>query len=97
MERFPYLLLPFGNLCDLVFYTADEEMKYTAEQLSLFEIEPEDSLAVYGTDQIPFLAIQTTSTHSGDPRAISPIDADEIAYRIEARRGAVGFQSEGVE
>jgi hypothetical protein len=66
-------------------------------QPHLFEIEPEDSLAVYGTDQIPFLAVQTTSTHSGDPCAISPIDTDEIAYRIEARRGAVGFLSEGVE
>jgi hypothetical protein len=66
-------------------------------QPHLFEIEPEDSLAVYGTDQIPFLAVQTTSTHSGDPRAINPIDTDEIAYRIEARRGAVGFLSEGVE
>jgi hypothetical protein len=87
----------YGNLCDLVFQTADEKMKYTAEQLALFEIDPEDSLAVYGTDQIPFLAVQTTSTHSGDPRAISPIDTDEIAYRIEARRGACGFLSEGVE
>jgi hypothetical protein len=66
-------------------------------QPHFFEIEPEDSLAVYGTDQIPFLAVQTTSTHSGDPRAINPIDTDEIAYRIEARRGAVGFLSEGVE
>jgi hypothetical protein len=66
-------------------------------QPHLFEIEPEDSLAVYGTDQIPFLAVQTTSTHSGDPRTINPIDTDEIAYRIEARRGAVGFLSEGVE
>ncbi len=66
-------------------------------QPHLFEIEPEDSLAVYGTDQIPFLAVQTTSTHSGDPRAINPIDTDEIAYRIESRRGAVGFLSEGVE
>ena len=42
-------------------------------------------------------ATETTSTHSGDPRAINPIDTDEIAYRIEARRGAVGFPSEGVE
>ena len=36
-------------------------MKFTAEQLSLFEIEPEDSLAVYGTDSIPFLVV-TSST-----------------------------------
>ena len=42
-------------------------------------------------------ATETTSTHSGDPHAINPIDTDEIAYRIEARRGAVGFPSEGVE
>ena len=32
-------------------------MKFTAEQLALFEIEPEDSLAVYGTDSIPFLVV----------------------------------------
>jgi hypothetical protein len=32
-------------------------MKFTAEQLSLFEIEAEDSLAVYGTDSIPFLVV----------------------------------------
>jgi len=32
-------------------------MKHTAEQLSLFEIEAEDSLAVYGTDSIPFLVV----------------------------------------
>lgn len=36
-------------------------MKFTAEQLSLFEIEAEDSLAVYGTDSIPFLVV-TSST-----------------------------------
>ena len=34
---------------------------YKAEQLNLFEIEPEDSLAVYGTDSIPFLVV-TSST-----------------------------------
>ena len=34
---------------------------YKAEQLALFEIEPEDSLAVYGTDSIPFLVV-TSST-----------------------------------
>ena len=32
-------------------------MKFTAEQLPLFEIEAEDSLAVYGTDSIPFLVV----------------------------------------
>ena len=36
-------------------------MKFTAEQLALFEIAPEDSLAVYGTDSIPFLVV-TSST-----------------------------------
>ena len=30
---------------------------YKAEQLNLFEIDPEDSLAVYGTDSIPFLVV----------------------------------------
>lgn len=34
---------------------------HKAEQLALFEIEPEDSLAVYGTDSIPFLVV-TSST-----------------------------------
>ena len=34
---------------------------FKAEQLNLFEIEPEDSLAVYGTDSIPFLVV-TSST-----------------------------------
>ena len=34
---------------------------HKAEQLNLFEIEPEDSLAVYGTDSIPFLVV-TSST-----------------------------------
>ena len=33
---------------------------YKAEQLNLFEIEPEDSLAVYGTPDIPFLVVETT-------------------------------------
>ena len=33
---------------------------YKAEQLNLFEIEPEDSLAVYGTDSIPFLVVTPT-------------------------------------
>ena len=37
-------------------------MKIIAEQLSLFEIEPEDSLAVYGTDSIPFLVVTPTDT-----------------------------------
>ena len=32
-------------------------MKLIAKQLSLFEIEAEDSLAVYGTDSIPFLVV----------------------------------------
>ena len=36
-------------------------MKFTAEQLNLLEIEAEDSLAVYGTDSIPFLVV-TSST-----------------------------------
>ena len=30
---------------------------FKAEQLNLFEIEAEDSLAVYGTDSIPFLVV----------------------------------------
>lgn len=34
---------------------------YKAEQLNLFEIEPEDSLAVYGTDSIPFLVVTSTT------------------------------------
>ena len=34
---------------------------FKAEQLNLFEIEAEDSLAVYGTDSIPFLVV-TSST-----------------------------------
>ena len=37
-------------------------MKFTAEQLNLFEIEAEDSLAVYGTDSIPFLVVTPTDT-----------------------------------
>ena len=36
-------------------------MKHTAEQLALFEIEPEDSVTIYGTDSIPFLVV-TSST-----------------------------------
>ena len=39
---------------------------YKAEQLNLFEIEPEDSLAVYGTDSIPFLVV-TSSTPTFTP------------------------------
>ena len=35
---------------------------YKAEQLALFEIEPEDSLAVYGTDSIPFLVVTSTTS-----------------------------------
>lgn len=31
-----------------------------AEQLPLFEIDPEDSLAVYGTPDIPFLVASPT-------------------------------------
>ena len=34
-------------------------MKLIAKQLSLFEIEAEDSLAVYGTDSIPFLVVSS--------------------------------------
>ena len=34
---------------------------YKAEQLALFEIEPEDSVAIYDTDSIPFLVV-TSST-----------------------------------
>ncbi len=34
---------------------------YKAEQLNLFEIEPEDSEAIYGAD-IPFLVVETTLT-----------------------------------
>ena len=37
-------------------------MKFTAEQLPLFEIEPEDSVAIYGTDSIPFLVVTPTDT-----------------------------------
>jgi hypothetical protein len=37
-------------------------MKHTAEQLNLFEIEAEDSLAVYGTASIPFLVVTPTDT-----------------------------------
>ena len=37
-------------------------MKFTAEQLALFEIEPEDSVAIYGTDSIPFLLVTPTDT-----------------------------------
>jgi hypothetical protein len=36
-------------------------MKHTAEQLNLFEIEAEDSEAIYGAD-IPFLVVETTLT-----------------------------------
>jgi hypothetical protein len=35
---------------------------YKAEQLNLFEIEAEDSLAVYGTDSIPFLVVTPNDT-----------------------------------
>lgn len=35
---------------------------YRAEQLALFEIEPEDSVAIYGTDSIPFLVVTSTDT-----------------------------------
>jgi hypothetical protein len=35
---------------------------YKAEQLNLFEIEAEDSLAVYGTDSIPFLVVTSTTS-----------------------------------
>ena len=35
---------------------------YKAEQLNLFEIEAEDSLAVYGTDSIPFLVVTPADT-----------------------------------
>jgi len=42
---------------------------------------------------------ETTSTHSGVPDSVNPItdDTDAIAYRVEVRRGGVGFLSEGVE
>ena len=36
-------------------------MKIIAEQLNLFEIEAEDSEAIYGAD-IPFLVVETTLT-----------------------------------
>ena len=66
---------------------------------TLFEIAPEDSLAVYGTDTIPFLVVETTSTHSGVPNPVNPntVDTDAIAYRVGVRRGQHGFMSEGVE
>ena len=35
---------------------------YKAEQLNLFEIEAEDSEAIYGTDSIPFLVVTPTDT-----------------------------------
>ena len=35
---------------------------YKAEQLALLEIEPEDSVAIYGTDSIPFLVVTPTDT-----------------------------------
>ena len=35
---------------------------FKAEQLNLFEIEPEDSLAVYGTDSIPYIVITSTTS-----------------------------------
>ena len=35
---------------------------YKAEQLNLFEIEAEDSLAVYGTGSIPFLVVTSTTS-----------------------------------
>ena len=35
---------------------------FKAEQLALFEIEPEDSVAIYGTDSIPFLVVTPTDT-----------------------------------
>ena len=35
---------------------------YKAEQLALFEIEPADSMAIYGTDSIPFLVVTPTDT-----------------------------------
>ena len=37
-------------------------MKLIAKQLALFEIEPEDSVAIYGTDSIPFLVVTPTDT-----------------------------------
>jgi hypothetical protein len=37
-------------------------VKIIAEQLNLFEIEAEDSLAVYGTDSIPFLVVTSTTS-----------------------------------
>jgi hypothetical protein len=37
-------------------------MKHAAEQLALFEIEPEDAVAIYGTDSIPFLVVTPTDT-----------------------------------
>jgi len=50
---------------------------------------------------LPFgmVVVETTSTHSGHPGVPSPIqeDTDRISYRIEARRGEIGFNSEGVE
>jgi len=37
-------------------------MKHTAKQLALFEIDPEDSVAIYGTGSIPFLVVTPTDT-----------------------------------
>lgn len=51
---------------------------YKAEQLNLFEIEAEDSLAVYGTDSIPFLVVTTPAVILGESRSES-VTASETA------------------
>lgn len=32
---------------------------FEAEQLDLFEVSPEDSKAIYGTEEIPFLVVSS--------------------------------------
>ena len=55
-------------------------MKLIAKQLSLFEIEAEDSLAVYGTDSIPFLVVtSTTPTLTSALTMTASVTAETIA------------------
>ena len=58
-------------------------MKHTAEQLALFEIEPEDSVAIYGTDSIPFLVVTPTDT------AMTPVTSPvTLSANVTARADA---------
>ena len=59
-------------------------MKFTAEQLNLFEIEAEDSLAVYGTDSIPFLVVTPTDT------AMTPVTSPvTLSANVTARDAGI--------